>query len=386
MSLRLSPARALLPALLVTACAAGGQLRADVRAVRAELVEARGAGAERCAADELSDAEASLEEAERRLGRGEDAAARARVEAAGRSARRARELARTCAAPQVTIRKGEPAARVIIEKTDGDRDGVPDLDDRCPDAPGPSTLQGCPDADGDGIGDAEDACPAEAGPAETLGCPPAKDSDGDGVPDEIDRCPLDPEDADGFQEEDGCPDPDDDGDGIVDRVDACPHDQGPLENRGCPVMDADGDGVADPDDRCPEQAGVAADGCPRAYRLLEVGRDRIALREPVRFGARDDLLPSSAVLLDELAQALRDRPRLRVAVEVHTDGAGEAAASKRLSQARAEAVRAALAGRGIEAERVEAKGFGAEHPIASNKTARGRAQNRRTEIRILPGG
>jgi outer membrane protein OmpA-like peptidoglycan-associated protein len=297
-----------------------------------------------------------------------------------------RPLNTVVAAPQVTIRKGEPGAQVVIEKTDGDRDGVPDLDDRCPDAPGPAALQGCPDADGDGVGDAEDACPAEAGPAETLGCPPAKDSDGDGITDDIDRCPLDPEDADGFQEEDGCPDPDDDGDGIVDRVDACPHEQGPLENRGCPVMDADGDGVADPEDRCPDQAGVAADGCPRTYRLLEVARDRIVLREPVRFGARDDLLPSSAPLLDEVAQALRDRPRLRVAIDVHTDGAGDAAAGKRLTQARAEAVRAALVERGIEAARLEARGIGAEHPIASNKTARGRAQNRRTELRILSGG
>lgn len=376
-------AHALLPALLAAACASGGQLRGEVRAVRAELVEARAAGAERCAAGELSDAESGLEEVERQLGRGEDGAARARLEAARRSAARARLLARTCAAPQVTIREGEPGARVVIEKTDADRDGVPDLEDRCPESGGPAALQGCPDADGDGVPDAADACPAEAGPRESLGCPPAKDSDGDGLPDEIDRCPLDPEDQDGFQEEDGCPDPDDDGDGVVDRVDACPHEPGPVERSGCPALDPDGDGVAEPDDRCPDRAGVAPDGCPRAYRLLEVRSGWIALREPVRFGARDDLLPSSAVLLDELAQALRDAPRLRVAVEVHTDATGDAAANARLSQARAEAVRAALVERGIAPERVEAAGFGGSRPVASNKTARGRAQNRRTEIRIV---
>jgi hypothetical protein len=60
------------------------------------------------------------------------------------------------------------------------------------------------------------------------------DRDGDGVPDAVDRCPDEPEDIDGFQDEDGCPDPDNDQDGVPDVSDACPNVPGPAWNRGCP--------------------------------------------------------------------------------------------------------------------------------------------------------
>ena len=105
--------------------------------------------------------------------------------------------------------------------------------------------------------------PAQPGPKETQGCPVAKDSDSDALPDDIDRCPLDPEDRDGFQDEDGCPDADNDGDGIVDKADQCPLEAGAIETRGCPVQDKDGDGVSDPADSCPDVAGLKVlAGCP----------------------------------------------------------------------------------------------------------------------------
>ena len=59
------------------------------------------------------------------------------------------------------------------------------------------------------------------------------DRDGDGIVDDLDKCPDDPEDRDGFQDEDGCPDPDNDGDGILDKNDQCPNDPGPPPS-GCP--------------------------------------------------------------------------------------------------------------------------------------------------------
>ena len=64
------------------------------------------------------------------------------------------------------------------------------------------------------------------------------DRDGDGVPDDVDKCPDEPEDRDGFEDDDGCPDPDNDGDGIPDVSDKCPNDpenfNGYQDDDGCP--------------------------------------------------------------------------------------------------------------------------------------------------------
>jgi OOP family OmpA-OmpF porin len=98
------------------------------------------------------------------------------------------------------------------------------------------------------------------------------DRDGDGIPDRVDRCPTEPEDRDGFEDADGCPDPDNDQDGYVDIVDKCP-DQPETKNDfkdddGCPdVADSDGDGIADDADKCPKEAEDKDtfqddDGCP----------------------------------------------------------------------------------------------------------------------------
>lgn len=98
------------------------------------------------------------------------------------------------------------------------------------------------DADGDGIDDELDQCidlPEDYdGFQDDDGCPDA-DNDDDGVPDVSDRCPLAKEDRDGFQDDDGCPDPDNDGDGIPDSDDVCPNEKGKANpdpnRRGCPA-------------------------------------------------------------------------------------------------------------------------------------------------------
>ncbi|MEM1347884.1 MAG: OmpA family protein [Myxococcota bacterium] len=96
---------------------------------------------------------------------------------------------------------------------------------------------------------------------------PTADSDVDGVPDLSDGCVAEPEDLDGFEDDDGCPDLDNDGDGIPDATDTCPDEAGAAGLEGCPVRDADGDGVADSDDGCPDEAEDVdgykdEDGCP----------------------------------------------------------------------------------------------------------------------------
>ncbi|HEY0253868.1 MAG TPA: outer membrane beta-barrel protein, partial [Kofleriaceae bacterium] len=85
---------------------------------------------------------------------------------------------------------------------------------------------------------------------------PPLDTDGDGIPDATDKCPKEPEDKDGFQDEDGCPDPDNDGDGIPDATDKCPLEAEDKDNfqddDGCPDPDNDDDGIPDAADKCPD--------------------------------------------------------------------------------------------------------------------------------------
>lgn len=247
-----------------------------------------------------------------------------------------------------------------------------------------------PDSDGDGVEDASDECPGEPGPVR--GCPapspsPAAvvdvdaDADQDGVPDVKDRCPSQAEDRDGFQDEDGCPDPDNDGDGVADAQDRCPDVAGPVD--GCP--DSDGDGVADRDDACPKVKGLAEDkGCPK-YKEVVVTTTKLEIKQKIFFAfGTTRILPKSDALLDEVATVLKDRPAICVRIEGHTDNKGTKEANLALSTGRAEAVRDHLATKDLDDTRMVALGYGQSLPIDSNKTLEGRENNRRVEFVIIP--
>ena len=97
------------------------------------------------------------------------------------------------------------------------------------------------------------------------------DRDGDGIKNKFDKCPDDPEDKDGFQDEDGCPDPDNDGDGVPDGYDSCPMEpedkDGYEDDDGCPDIDRDKDEIPDDTDKCPDDPEDKdgfedEDGCP----------------------------------------------------------------------------------------------------------------------------
>lgn len=90
--------------------------------------------------------------------------------------------------------------------------------------------------------------------------------------------------------------------------------------------------------------------------------------------------PDSKPILDEVEKLLRSDSQLRLTVEGHTDNVGRPDYNRRLSQARAQAVVAALAGRGIAPGRLQAVGFGQDRPIADNGSDDGRAKNRRVEL------
>lgn len=94
------------------------------------------------------------------------------------------------------------------------------------------------------------------------------------------------------------------------------------------------------------------------------------------------LLPVSGDELDRLANLLLEAPNYQVAINGHTDDVGEEADNLRLSEQRAESVKAYLIQQGISAERITTKGFGEERPVASNETETGRAENRRTTFRL----
>jgi outer membrane protein OmpA-like peptidoglycan-associated protein len=179
-----------------------------------------------------------------------------------------------------------------------------------------------------------------------------------------------------------------DNDGILDEQDSCPNEAGIAELKGCPAKDTDGDTVADHLDNCPNEAGPADNqGCPaKQKQMVAIQQGRIAIKETVYFNtAKATIQPRSFKLLDQVAKVLKEHPELeKVWIEGHTDNQGKPAENLKLSQRRAEAVRDYLIKKGVEPQRLEARGYGQERPIADNKTAKGRATNRRVEFLTTP--
>ncbi|QQR90795.1 MAG: OmpA family protein [Myxococcales bacterium] len=245
------------------------------------------------------------------------------------------------------------------------------------------------DSDGDGLMDDQDACVNEPedmdGFQDDDGCPDL-DNDGDGVSDSDDAAPNDPEDKDGFQDEDGAPDPDNDGDQLLDGSDDCPNEAGPAENRGCPDADRDGDSVVDRIDNCPDEPGTVENHGCKAKQKVVIHGDRLEILDKVFFQTgKDKIQNRSFALLNNIASVLNGHPEIKkVRVEGHSDSVGKREFNVDLSQRRAEAVVKYLTGKDVDASRLEAKGFGPDKPIVADaKTKDELAQNRRVEFNIV---
>ncbi len=172
--------------------------------------------------------------------------------------------------------EGQPYDVTSCPDLDLDGDGVKNGVDKAPSEPedkdGFQDEDGAPEADNDndGVKDEADKCRDVAGVKENDGCPDT-DADNDGIVDRLDKCADKAEDKDGFEDTDGCPEADNDGDGIADEVDACRDVAGIAQEKGCPAKDEDKDGVANHEDNCPTEAGVKENqGCPAAKKQLVV--------------------------------------------------------------------------------------------------------------------
>jgi outer membrane protein OmpA-like peptidoglycan-associated protein len=277
---------------------------------------------------------------------------------------------------------------------------------------GISYCQYTPDRDFDGIMDADDQCPDDPedkdGFEDEDGCPDT-DNDKDGILDVNDKCPNDPEDKDGFQDEDGCPDPDNDNDGIPDEKDQCPLDPEDIDKfedaDGCPDPDNDKDKICDPwvskmglldkykdickgTDQCPDEAETMnniddEDGCPDSLVILS--DTEIKIKEKVYFDtAKATIKPVSFTILDQVADVMLKHPEiLLIRIEGHTDKRGGAAYNRKLSHKRAESVYKYLMNKGIAPERMIFQGYGFDKPLVEGKGEAVWSQNRRVQFMIL---
>ena len=189
---------------------------------------------------------------------------------------------------------------------------------------------------------------------------PSRDSDGDGIPDANDRCPNAPEDRDGFQDQDGCPDPDNDQDGIPDVRDLCPNQPETVNG----YKDQDG---------CPDTP-------PRPARKA------VSIPQTIYFrrGSSDIGLSARQLVQQVAVMLLRRRGIQRLEIQGHADDPGSPAKNRKLSLARAKAVRLMMIKRGVAARRLAIRAHGRTRLARRGRRAADRAWNRRVTFKVLP--
>ena len=200
------------------------------------------------------------------------------------------------------------------------------------------------------------------------------DRDHDGIPDDKDQCPDRPEDKDGFEDADGCPDIDNDADRVLDIADKCPN------------VPETYNGFED-DDGCPDTVPADVDALRGTVEGLLYADGETVVRE------------TATAPLKKIAATLAAHPSIRVVLTGFTDdreakqfatapAPGEPPADLAqlaidLSHARADAVRIELEKLGVGSGRIDVEGHGAEDPVADNETPRGRLANRRVDIKLF---
>ena len=190
--------------------------------------------------------------------------------------------------------------------------------------------------------------------------PRGNDTDGDGVVDADDRCREQPEDRDGYEDEDGCPDPDNDHDRIPDVRDRCPNEPETYN-------------AHEDEDGCPDQ-GLA---------VLE--ENNIRILQAINFETNSaQILPESLPIVEAVAATLRANPQItRIQVQGHADERGNDDHNLQLTRDRSASVMRALVERGIEAGRLSSAGYGERCPVDAGHNAAAWARNRRVVFLIV---
>jgi len=168
---------------------------------------------------------------------------------------------------------------------------------------------------------------------------------------------------------------DKDHDGIEDGKDRCK--ETPIgvdvDVDGC-AFDQDEDGIKDYEDECPNSmpyAKVKVNGCADFVSFNLYYAPRV-----------NEITPKSMLILEKAVGFLKEHPEYKVRITGHTDNVGDENYNLKLSQERASDVLKLFNRKGINFKRLEAVGKGESHPIASNDTDDGRAQNRRIEVEL----
>lgn len=213
------------------------------------------------------------------------------------------------------------------------------------------------------------------------GCLP--DRDRDGIPDLVDKCPDNP----GIPRYFGCNDRD--GDTVLDHEDECPDEPGLVRLKGCPdkgLGDRDKDGTLDKDDLCPDVFGPKENkGCPELVSKEE--KKIIDAASKVLFDSgQATLRPESFGILDELADLIfklnKKYSKLKIRLEGHTDTDGTNEANLELSRNRSRTVKEYLISKGINQE-ISTSGYGEERlKISYERNPADKQANRRVEIAI----
>ena len=209
----------------------------------------------------------------------------------------------------------------------------------------------------------ETARPAPVASVAEVKLLPPPDRDSDTIPDARDACPDEPEDLDKFEDDDGCVDRDNDSDGIPDA-----HEFVAGRWTRCDVCPAD---PASPGD---------LDGCPDFSVFGFCGSISIGVLSYTR---TTGLTAAELEPLAEVVRVMQEKPHIRVYVDGHVDQQRLAASAKRITQKLAEMALEELVARGVTRERLEARGWDHATPRAHNKTAKGRASNRRIEFTVV---
>ena len=283
---------------------------------------------------------------------------------------------------------------------DSDGDGIIDRKDKCPhlaeDFDGFEDDDGCPDFDND-----QDSLPDSVetntgiyiNETDTGTDPNSWDTDNDGLSDYDEiyvykTNPLHP-DTDGDKLTDGDEvnkyntNPnlaDSDGDGLSDYDEIFVHHTDPVN------PDTDGDGIVDGKDKCPLEPEnyngyMDEDGCPDEKPEIIFKKKAPLVLEGVQFkSGSTDLTEEAKQTIQKVVRSLKDYPEVHLEISGHTDNIGSRANNIKLSKQRADAVKDYIVSQGIASGRLRAIGLGPDHPIATNSTPEGRAQNRRIEF------